>query len=171
MKKIGRKLHEKIEQTVNYETGEITEHKLVTSSSFEKEPDYIKLYLDDIMRLSSIPKSGNNLLMALLKRMTYENEIVIVKSIREEMCSFLGIADITFRKSMDVFCEKGILTKKNKNVYLANPDLFGRGTWQDIKSIRLLIEYNSKGRFIIRDKTNPNQLSLTQDENWSNFIG
>lgn len=162
---------EKVSTTINHESGEIIEETLVTTSNFEKEPDFVKLYLDDIMRLSSIPKSGNNLLMALLRRMTYENEIVIVKSIRNDICLNLGIADVTFRKAMDMFCSNGILTKKTSNIYIANPDLFGRGAWQDIKSIRLLVEYNSKGRFIIRDKTNPNQLSLAQDDNWSNFLG
>lgn len=149
-----RKVHkETITQVYDNRTGD---QRLVTQTVSQtyladKEPDYVKLYITDIMKLSDLPKSCNSLLMELLKRATYSNEIVIVKSIRESICKTLGIADITFRKAMEQFVDKGILTKQNKNVFVANPFLFGRGSWADIKNLRLMVEYNSQGRFLIME--------------------
>ena len=145
-------------ETIMTVDGEIIENTTNTTAVMEKEPDYIKLYLADIMRLSDIPKSGNALLMSLLRKSNYQNEIVIVKSIREEICEELNLADVTFRKALDQFIAKGILTKKNKNVFIANPFLFGKGSWQNIKNIRLTVNYNSKGRFLIQEDGNPNSL-------------
>jgi hypothetical protein len=117
----------------------------------DKEPDYVKLYITDIMKLSNIPKSCNSVLMALLNKSNYDNEIILIKAIRQEICKRLGIGDSTFRKAIDEFIDKGILTKKSKGIYIANPFLFGRGSWQDIKNIRLLVEYNEHGRFILKE--------------------
>ena len=117
----------------------------------DKEPDYVKLYITDIMKLSNIPKSCNSVLMALLNRATYNNEIVIVKQIRQDICKELQIGDSTFRKALDEFIEKGILSKRGKQIYIANPFLFARGSWENIKKIRLLVEYNSQGRFLIKE--------------------
>ena len=140
-------------------------HQTTSQTAFvEKEPDYVKLYITDIMKLSNLPKSCNSLLMELLKRTTYENQIVIVKSIREEICSKLGMADITFRKAMDQFIEKGILSKKDKNVFVANPFLFARGSWDSIKKVRLLVEYNSQGRFLLRENIEQSELPFPNVE-------
>lgn len=121
----------------------------------DKEPDFVKLYITDIMKLSNLPKSCNTVLMALLKQANYDNEIVLIKSIREKICKELGIADITFRKAMDEFIDKGILSKKMKGVYVANPFLFARGSWESIRKIRLLVEYNQHGRFLIKEEQEP----------------
>ena len=106
------------------------------------------------MKLSNLPKSCNSLLMELLKRATYDNQIVIVKYVRLEICKRLNMAEITFRKAMEQFIEKGILTKKEKQIYVANPFLFARGSWENIRNIRLLVEYNSQGRFLIKEDIN-----------------
>ena len=145
-------------ETIISHDGEIIENRINSTVIVDKEPDFVKLYLADIMTLSNIPKSGNVILMALIQRINYQNEIVIVKSIREEICFDLKIADVTFRKAMDQFINKGILSKKNTNVYIANPYLFAKGSWQNIKNIRLTVEYNSKGRFLIRENTQLNSL-------------
>ena len=153
-----RMTFESRETIISSQTGEIIENRVNSTVLIDKEPDYVKLYLADIMTLSNLPKSGNALLMALLRKANYQNEIVIVKSIRDEICFDLKVADVTFRKAIDQFIYKGILTKKNKNVYIANPYLFGKGSWQNIQYIRLTVEYNSKGRFLIRDEHQVNSL-------------
>jgi hypothetical protein len=40
-----------------------------------------------------------------------------------------------------------------------SPDLFGRGTWNDIKKIRMVIDYNSDGTKSINTELS-NQLGL-----------
>lgn len=139
-------------EIVTNNDGTILQQTLTATRIVEKEPDYVKLYLSDIMKLSDLPKSSNSLLMELLRRSNYINEIIIVKSIRIEICQILNIAEITFRKNMEQFIAKGILTQKGQGVYKTNPFLFGKGSWENIRNIRLMVEYNEKGRFIIREE-------------------
>ena len=44
--------------------------------------------------------------------------------------------------------KSGLLSRKDKGMYIANPNLFGKGKWQDIKAIRMQFEYNDNGSFI-----------------------
>lgn len=152
MKEIKKVIFQNTNQIVDHQTGEVTQTQSTQVRILEKEPEYIKLYLCDIMRLEGLPIASNSLLFELLKRMSYSNEIVLVKSIREEICSTIKIADITFRKSVDKFVEKSILLKKNKGVYIANPAIFGKGSWDNVKKIRLLVEYNENGRFLLKEE-------------------
>jgi hypothetical protein len=38
--------------------------------------------------------------------------------------------------------------RKDKGMYIANPSLFGKGKWNDIKEIRMSISYSEDGRMI-----------------------
>ena len=50
-----------------------------------------------------------------------------------------------------------------KGVYIANPFLFARGSWENIKKIRLLVEYNEYGRFLIKDEGSDQQVLDFED--------
>ncbi len=68
----------KKKEIINYETGELLIEEKDTSYSFEREPDYIKIYLQDIIKLNNLPKSLNNILNSILKRTDYDNEIILI---------------------------------------------------------------------------------------------
>lgn len=116
----------------------------------EKEPDYVKLYVRDILRLNDIPKSGNEVLFAILKRMNYSNDIILISYVKKEIAEELGIREITLRKSIELFVEKSILLRKDRSIYIINPFFFGRGKWDEIKKIRLLIEYSKEGKMMLK---------------------
>ena len=42
--------------------------------------------------------------------------------------------------------DKHILIRKDRGVFLANPNIFGKGNWKDIEQLRLLLTYDSKGK-------------------------
>ena len=116
----------------------------------EREPDYVKLYIRDILRLNDIPKSGNEVLLAILRRMNYSNDIILISSIKKEIAEELGIKEITLRKAIELFVEKSILLRRDRSVYIINPYFFGRGKWEEIKKIRLLIEYSKEGKMVLK---------------------
>jgi hypothetical protein len=151
IKKVSKEV---VINSIDFDTGRVAQQTTTQTFYADKEPDYVKLYITDIMKLSNLPKSCNSLLMELLNRATYNNEIVIVKYVRLDICKRLNMAEITFRKAMEQFIEKGILTKKDKQIYIANPFLFARGSWENIRNIRLLVEYNAEGRFLIKEDIN-----------------
>lgn len=133
--------------SVDESTGEILSHEKTTESqSFEKEPSYIKIYVDDIARLKEVPKGMTRILLTLVKAMSYGNIIPTYKPIKEHICNDLGISINYLNKAIDTFYKKGIILRVARGMYMADPELFGRGKWKDIKDLRLLIEYTPDGR-------------------------
>jgi hypothetical protein len=138
-----------LQQTTHIVTdfnGEI--HKEIQSQTIqvEREPDYVKLYISDILRLKDIPKSGNEILLAMLKRMTYNNDIALYAPVKREIAKELKLKEVTISKAIELFTEKSILLRKDRGLYIINPYFFGRGKWEEIKKIRLQIIYTKENQ-------------------------
>ena len=138
----GRILYQK--DSVDFQTGELaqTEREI----RVPKEPDFIKLYLDDLVMLKDVPQWVSSILHGLLKRMNYQNEIVLNVTIKKRIADDLGIAARTIDNALVTFVKKKILSRVGPGVYLANPYLFGKGEWNNIRKIRLQVEYGEDGR-------------------------
>lgn len=151
----GRILYQK--DTVDFQTGELaqTEREI----RIPKEPDFIKLYLDDLVMLKDIPQWVSGILYGLLKRMNYQNEIVLNATIKKRIADDLGIVARTIDNALVTFVKKNILSRMGPGVYQANPYLFGKGEWNNIRKIRLQVEYGENGRREIAA-----ELSKTENE-------
>jgi DNA primase len=44
-------------------------------------------------------------------------------------------------KAIDTFYKKGLFIRVARGVYMADPELFARGKWEDIRELRLVIDY------------------------------
>lgn len=124
-----------------------TEKTNTVTLAAEKEPDYIKLYLSDIMYLCDIPQQYAAVMCCLLPRMTYASEkwgqvIVLNKLIREEICRELGwTSQQTLRNALSSLCKGKILNHVAQGTYVVNPWLFGKGSWKQVSSARINIDY------------------------------
>jgi hypothetical protein len=130
--------------------GEIHKEFKSQTIQVEREPDYVKLYISDILRLQDIPKSGNEILLAMLKRMTYNNDIALYAPIKREIANELGVKEVTISKAIELFTQRSILLRKDRGLYIINPYFFGRGKWEEIRKIRLQILYTKEGRMILK---------------------
>jgi len=116
-----------------------------------QEPDYIKLYLNTLLTFKDLPKQMNNILFELIQLMTFANKeaehggqlIILNMFVKQEICNRLNIKDNTFKKALTNFKKVGILKHIGSSTYQANPHMFGRGQWIDIKSIRATFDFNS----------------------------
>ena len=70
---------ERVITTVDSTTGEQLSTSTLTSQKYEQEPDFVKMYLEDLVKLKDLPKSCDSLLNVLLRYMTYENKIILNK--------------------------------------------------------------------------------------------
>jgi hypothetical protein len=144
MKKKVSKLS--IIETVDGETGEIVLNETVRESFLiEREPDYVKLYLEDISRLKDVPQGMNKVLFELMKAINYNGIIMAYKPVKELMANNMGISVNYLNKCINEFYAKGILIRYARGVYIADPNLFAKGSWKDIQNLRLVIEYNQNG--------------------------
>lgn len=133
-------------ETIDKQTGEIELNKVRSQTYLiDKEPDYVKLYLEDITRLKDIPSGMNKVLFELMKSISYNGIIMAYKPVKDLMCSNMGISVNYLNKCIDEFYKKGILIRYARGVYIADPNLFAKGSWKDIQNLRLVIDYNKDG--------------------------
>jgi len=160
-----RKVFQSHQQTtMDGSTGEVQNELVITSRHIGTEPEYIKMYIDDILHLSKIPQGLNQVLYALIKLMNYEGQIVLNSSVKKLICTQIGKSMATLDKALTGFVKEEVLMRVDKGIYLANPYLFGRGNWNDIKKIRLTIEWNSKGRFVSKPKFIEDEQQSSQED-------
>lgn len=112
----------------------------------EVEPPYVKLYTQDIGRLYGLTESTQNVLMALAKHMVYRtNVIVLYGPIKTILMQELKMNKNTFNKAIDTLYKQGILIRQSRACYVLDPELFGSGSWADVKRVRLSIDYHPDG--------------------------
>ena len=170
VEKKSKKITTRVTEIVDRKTGEIL-YDEGTTVSFEREPDYVKLYLNDISRLMNLTVSGHRTFFALLRKMNFDCEIILTTSVRKEMVEGLVMPNNTFKHSIMDLVDAGILFRKANNHYLVNPKLIARGSWADIRKIVLTISYSEDGRMIQTEFQGQGQPRIPfPEDNASNVI-
>lgn len=119
--------------------------------SYEKEPNYVKLYTDDISRLFQLPSSASDVLSCLVKYMTYKTNIVVLYGpVKTAICKELNMQKNTLNKAIDNLFKKGLIIRVSHACYMIDPQLFGKGSWSDVSSMRMMIQYDEKGNKTIK---------------------
>ena len=114
-----------------------------------KEPAYMKLYLDDISLLKQLTKIENLILHEIFKITQYNtNRVILNKFYRDGICESLEIKDQTVRNAISKFAKLDLLIKEGVGVYILNPFHFGIGEWSELRGLRMVIEYTNEGKKI-----------------------
>lgn len=124
--------------------GEILEQNYKTISKV-REDDFIKLYLSDIGYFHDLQPNQQELLYYFLKKMNYDNQIVVNKAINEMIAKETGKSLSTVKNALTSYVESGILIREGRGVYIANPYLFGKGHFENIQKIRTELIYTNEG--------------------------
>lgn len=125
----------------NEETGEITETKNTKQFKAEVEPSYIKLYIEDIAYFYKLDISSD-LMYALLKYVSYEQEIVINKAIKERIAKEIDRSLSYVNNNITKLVKNEVIIRVNTGLYQLNTYLFGKGSWKDIMKHRKSLELN-----------------------------
>lgn len=137
---------ETIEKVLDTSTGEILEERFVQQVYQDKEPNYVKLYIDNLILINGLPKGTTDTIMELLKYMSYENTIVLNSYIKKEIAESLGFKTVqSLDNNINKLVKKGILHRIGRGTFRANAFLFGKGDWNDIKQIRFEIVFGKNG--------------------------
>ena len=143
-------IREEIEITKELINGEIkiTKEKTKSRTVHETEPHFVKLYINDICKLNDIPKLGNAVLNELLPLMNYQNEIVLNAGVKRRIVESLNTSRASLDNSLTKLVKSDILRRVDTGIFKLNPFLFGKGSWGDIKNIRVEWNYGKEGRTI-----------------------
>jgi hypothetical protein len=143
---MGKITFQKEEKQINYETGEITKHTVISEKKVESEPPYVKMYVNDIVRINNLPGAAGKVLNVLVANMTYGNTVVLIAPIKEIIVKETGLSINTINKAITQLNDTGIIIRSHRSVYVIDPTLFAKGRWQDIKQLQLTISYGEDGK-------------------------
>lgn len=136
----------------------------VKISQLPREPEFVKLYIKDICAINDLKKNAYQVLLQCLYHMAYDGHITLLKYHREKIANAIGVTDQTVKNQLCLLTQKKILKRKSNMVYVANPDLFGRGYWDDIikqrEEYRLIVEYKNDTRTLKGRSTNDKYKAL-----------
>lgn len=155
-------------------TGEVTENKIETQFvSTAKEPPFIKLYIDDLILLNNLPTSSSNILWELISGLTYSNQIILNSSLKKRICAKLDIKMQTLDNALTKFVKKEILYRVEKGIFLPNPYLFAKGSWSEVKELRMIVDYSGNERKVKCEVNNEaafDTYTLEEQEELNNLI-
>ena len=150
----------KVTETVDVSSGEIISEK-VQSVTWQTEPEYVKLYLEDLSKILGLKGNTSTVLLALIRKMNWDAEIVLTLDMKKELAMVLKLKLNTIEHNISDLVKEGLFIKKGINWYLVNPYYFGKGDWNSVKRIRLSISYDKTGRaFQKTEFDNQTQLDL-----------
>lgn len=135
------------------DTGEVVNRTESRTFTYGKEPDFIKVYLDNIMLLAEIPNWISKVLYELIKSVTYAEKghfIVVNPAYKRLIAEKLDMKVQTITNAINTLSKQNILIKKDRGLFLLNPHYFGRGDWKDIAKIRYEIELTPTGKRITK---------------------
>lgn len=153
----------KEETLVNKDTGEVIDTVRYSKSIFKHssgEPNFVKFYLQDLGKLKNLQQKAMLVLFELLAIMDYNNEISVSIGKKKDIAYRLDIWNVKKDGTKELgtnivdqhitkLVKSGLLMRKDKGMYIANPKIFGRGKWEDIRKIKMHVEYTEDGKVIV----------------------
>jgi hypothetical protein len=124
------------------QTGEVIEKKTNRTVNIPKEEDYVKIYIKHINYLNNLPNGLDSIIYALLKRINYQNQIVINSAIKRQIAEELNKKFNTINQSITKLVKYNILIRIDTGIYLLNPIFYGKGSWREILDLREKLEIN-----------------------------
>lgn len=135
-----------VRERFNSQTGEIEESLHSTAFKAEAEPNYIKLYLEDLAYFHKLPKSLPDIIYQLLPLVNYQQQIVITSYHKREIANTLSVTPAHINNAITKLTQAEVLIRIDRGVYELNSYLFGKGSWKDIikhrKSLKLEVFYD-----------------------------
>ena len=135
-------------QTVINTAGEVLNVEQHLSIPVGDEPPYYKVYLQDIANVYGLNPAERAVWEILCSNMTFQNLVFLYKPIKMMLVQATGKKYETIKAAIKSLTAKGLLIRQDRAVYLVSPKYAARGKWQDIKALRLTIDYNEQGRNI-----------------------
>lgn len=149
------KINQQVDRIIDSETGEVIQQDRKESLAVGKEPNYYKVYINDLANLQGLNPTEKMVFETLSANMTFDNLIVLIKPIKEKLVKITGKEFETIKKAIQGLAKKKVLLKEERACYRVNPKYVAKGKWEDIKALRLVIEYSERGREISIEKVTP----------------
>lgn len=146
---------ERVETQVDGESGEILARTVSTVEvkTLPREPDYIKMYIDDIGRLHGLKPQTREVLLYVAAASGYDGIATISARRKASIAQTIGTTVHVVSNSLTECVRAGVLRRVAQGEYEPDPALFARGSWAEIRerraSFMAAVIYGPSGRQII----------------------
>ncbi len=154
---------EKVETHIDTLTGEIlsSQSKVIHLKAMEKEPAYIKMYIDDLSRFCNLTDGQRSILLFLAASADYDGIISLTAGRKSRIAMTTGCSAGTISNAITDFCKKDILKRIGGGEYELNPYFFARGQWRQIRERRekffMTITYSEENGREIQTKSSQDE--------------
>ena len=142
-------------QQVDLATGDVLTSSIERVSYMPSEPPYVKLYLDDVVKLYGLPKASSDLLHCLIRKMDYDGTLTLVSTGKQRIAKEINVKVQTIENNIQALLKTEILIRIGRGEYMFNPNLIAKGEWKNIykmrnKFVELRITYGNDGKRTIK---------------------
>lgn len=137
--------------STDYITGEIIERNRVIVKKVQTRESFIKLFTENINYIINLGTQEKILFFTLLSSVDYKNVVRFDKSMKQNIVLDKVLSRAGMYRALNGLIEKKVIFKIDRefvksyigvgsdDCYLFNPNLVGRGSWNDLKSLRHII--------------------------------
>lgn len=117
------------------------------------EPDYIKLYIDDIGRMMGLQDGHRSILLYVAASVAYDGILSLTSYRKTRIAALLGCSVRSIDNAISEFVKQKILIRVARGEYELDPHLFAKGRWMEIRERRMkfmakIIYGGAEGRII-----------------------
>ena len=134
-------------EVIDKSTGEVLGTTIEQKYS-EPEPEFAKMYLNDLHKILNVPKALHTVSIALLPYLNYKGQLILNKTLRKEIAESIKIKSNSFDHALVDLIKNDILFQIGTNHYEFNPYFFAKGSWKEIKALRMDVTYTAAGKYI-----------------------
>jgi hypothetical protein len=104
---------ERTDRTINVLTGEVlAEHRnIIELKPMQQEPDYIKLYIEDIGRMMGLQDGYRSILLYVAASVSYDGVLSMTSYRKSRIASMLGCSKRSVDNAISEFAKQGILVR------------------------------------------------------------
>ncbi len=119
-------------------TGEVIHDRtnVIDFTSVPNEPDYIKLYINDLGKLCDLSDGQRTILLYIAACVGYDGLVLLPVGQKARIAKSAKCSVSAVNNAVNFFCKADILKKQAGGLYELNPDYFARGKWREIRERR-----------------------------------
>lgn len=144
---ITKNYYEEVTQTLDKETGELESVQRTVKRKVARD-QFVMFFFKDIQGLIDLSsKAEFKVLLSICEMVGYNtNEVILIKSKKEEMAKKTGLSYNSVHNTISRLCKKGILLRQAQSLYILNPKFAFKGEEiQRAKCLKLVLEYQIQG--------------------------
>lgn len=125
-------------------TGEIVDTEIEEHINFGKTDQFIMLFLKDLSVLYKLTQGEMIVLMGFLQVINNDNIIYVTKGLKDAIADASNgkVKKVSINQLVSNLKRKKFIIKIDTGRFYPNPHIFGRGKWNNIKKLRMQIEYD-----------------------------